>query len=95
VTSLGTITVHQLFDWFSGIVLVSSLLGTFLPPWEWFAPWPRFQAVYKILVMTITKWGAINLKSVVYPSMTVPAQAQAKMDANVSPGVPVEEVPKP
>ena len=93
MSALGGITLHQLFDWAGAIVLVSSLLGTFLPPYEWFADWPRFQAVYKIFVMTITKWGAINLKSVVYPSMTVPQQAQTKIDAGISSGVPVQEVP--
>jgi hypothetical protein len=81
VMGLGNLTLHQLFDWAGAIVLVSSLLGTFLPPYEWFADWPRFQAVYKIFVMTITKWGAINLKSVVYPSVTVPAQVQTIVDS--------------
>jgi hypothetical protein len=91
--SIQNITVHQLFDWAGGIVLVSSVVGSFLPPFEWFDKWPRFQAVYKIIKMTIAKWGSINLQSVVYPSMTVPAQAQTKIDVGVSPGVPVEELP--
>lgn len=94
MSSIGAVTLHQIYDWVGAIVLISSLLNSFLPPYEWFAQWPRFQALYKVLVMTIAKWGAINLKSVIYPSMTVPAQAQTKMDANVSPGVPIEEVPK-
>jgi len=99
VSFLQNITLHQLFDWAGAIVLFCSVLGSFLPPYEWFSQWPRFQAVYKILVMTVTKWGSLNLKSVVYPSMTVPQQAQTKMDANVSPGIPVQDViapvPKP
>lgn len=69
MTSLGNLTLHQLFDWGSGVVLVSSLLNSFLPPYEWFARWPSFQAVYKIIVMTIGRWGAINLKSVLYPEI--------------------------
>jgi hypothetical protein len=93
LSSLGNISLHTVFDWAGAIVLISSLLGSFLPPYEWFDQWPRFQAVYKILVMTVTKWGSINLKSVIYPSMTVPQQAQTKIDAGVSSGVPVQEVP--
>jgi hypothetical protein len=93
MSTLQNLTLHQIFDWAGAIVLLSSLLGTFLPPYEWFDKWPRFQGVYKILVMTITKWGSLNLKSVVYPAMTVTQQAQTKIDANVSPGVPVQEVP--
>jgi hypothetical protein len=80
MASLSNITLHQLFDWAGAIVLVSSVLNSFLPPYEWFDGWPRFQAVYKVLVMTIAKWGAINLKSVVYPSVTVPAQVQTMVD---------------
>ena len=92
--SLGNITLHTVFDWAGAVVLVSSLLGTFLPPWEWFAQWPRFQSGYKIFVLTVAKWGAINLKSVVYPSMTVPQQAQTKIDAGVEPGIPVKDIPQ-
>jgi hypothetical protein len=82
---LGNLTLHQVFDWAGAIVLVSSLLGTFLPPYEWFDNYPKFQGVYKIFVMTITKWGAINLKSVVYPSVTVPAQVQTIVDSGRTP----------
>ena len=63
------ITLHQLFDWAGAIVLISSLLNSFLPPYEWFAPWPRFQAVYRIITMTIARWGALNIKSSIYPSI--------------------------
>jgi len=63
------INLHQIFDWLGAIVLISSLANTFLPPFEWFDKWPNFQAVYKILTMTIARWGAINLKSVVYPTI--------------------------
>jgi hypothetical protein len=94
LTFIQNITLHQIFDWAGAVVLVSSLLGTFLPPYEWFDRWPNFQAVYKIIKMIIAKWGAISLQSLVYPSMTVPQQAQTKMDAGVSPGIPVKEVPK-
>lgn len=76
MAEMSSITLHQLFDWAGAIVLISSVLGTFLPPYEWFAPWPKFQAVYKILTMTVARWGAINLKSVVYPSTSVQSQTK-------------------
>jgi len=63
------ITLHQIFDWAGAIVLVSSLLNSFLPPYEWFAKWPNFQAVYKIITMTLARWGALNVKSSIYPSI--------------------------
>ncbi len=63
------ITLHQIFDWAGGIVIVSSLLNSFLPPYEWFAQWPRFQAAYKIITLTVARWGAINIKSAIYPSI--------------------------
>jgi hypothetical protein len=85
MTWLQNLTLHQLFDFAGAVVLVSSLLGTFLPPYEWFDDWPRFQKVYKILKMTIAKWGAINLQSVVYPAMTVPRQMAAQTDETVAP----------
>jgi hypothetical protein len=80
---MGNITLHTVFDWAGAIVLVSSLLSTFLPPYEWFADWPKFQAVYKVFKMTIAKWGAISLQSVVYPQMTMPRQIAAKTDETV------------
>jgi hypothetical protein len=67
--TIPNITLHNLFDWVGAIVLVSSVLNALLPPYEWFAPWPRFQAGYKILSMTIARWGALNVKSLVYPSI--------------------------
>lgn len=72
----ANLTLHQMFDIGSAIVLVSSLANSFLPPYEWFAQWPRFQSVYKILTMTIARWGAINLKSTIYPSVSVDSQAK-------------------
>lgn len=63
------ITLHQVFDVAGAVVIISSLLTAFLPPYEWFTPWPRFQAVYKIVTMTIARVGAINVKSLVYPSL--------------------------
>lgn len=74
MTEMSAITLHQLFDWAGAVVLVCSLLGTFLPPYEWFDKWPSFQAVYKVLTMTIARWGAINLKSVVYQQTSVDSQ---------------------
>ena len=72
VAGKRSLALHKLFDVLGAVVLLSSLAGSFLPPFEWFAQWPRFQAVYKILTMTIARWGALNIKSVVYPSIKQP-----------------------
>lgn len=79
----STITLHQVFDWAGAVVLVSSLVYSFLPPWEWFDKWPRFQAVYKILTMTIAKWGSLNLKPVLYPQIAVSNQVDKAISGPV------------
>lgn len=75
---MGNITLHQVFDFVSGFVLVSSILGSFLPPYEWFQPWPKFQMVYRVVTMTIARWGAINVKSLIYP--TIASTGNVKTD---------------
>lgn len=77
MNAIGHLTLHQLYDIFTGVVFVSSLLSSFLPPFEWFDKWPGFQAVYKVLKMTVAKWAALNIASVVYPqiSQTPPPEA--------------------
>ena len=72
MVAIGDVTLHTVFDYVSGFVLVSSLLGSFLPPYEWFSQWPKFQSVYKILTMTVARWAALNVKSLVYPSIQQP-----------------------
>lgn len=69
-----TMTTHDIFDYAAGLVLVSSILSNLLPPWEWFDKWPRFQAIYKIIVMMIARWGAANLRAKVYPEISVEKQ---------------------
>ena len=69
MATIGNISLHTLFDWVSAIVLGSSILGSFLPPYEWFDRWPNFQAVYRIVTMTIARWGALNVKSLIYPAI--------------------------
>lgn len=71
------ITLHQLFDWAGAIVIISSLLNAFLPPYEWFDKWPRFQIGYKIFTMIIVRWSAINLKSIVYQQISVQSQSKS------------------
>lgn len=69
MTQLGSITLVQVFHWLSAFVLVCSVLGSLLPPYEYFAQWPKFQSVYRVLTMIIARWGAINVKSLIYPSI--------------------------
>ncbi len=62
---------HHYFDIIAGVVLVCSLIGSILPPYEVFSFAPRFQVVYRILVVFVGTVGALNLRSItmkLYPS---------------------------
>ena len=62
---------HHIFDVVAGVVLVCSLVGSVLPPYEVFAFAPRFQVVYRIIVVFISTIGALNLRNLLiklYPS---------------------------
>ncbi len=62
---------HHYFDIIAGIVLICSLVGSVLPPYEVFAFAPRFQVVYRILVVFISTIGALNFRNMMiklYPS---------------------------
>lgn len=62
---------HHVFDIIAGVVLVCSILSTVLPPYEVFAFVPRFQVVYRILIVFINTIGALNLRGLMmklYPS---------------------------
>lgn len=67
-------TAHDIYDYATGFVFVSSIVYSFLPPYEWFDKWPKFQAIYKIATMTIARWGAINLRSKLYPEISIDKQ---------------------
>ncbi len=78
--SLQAITLAQVFSWISGYVLIMSLVNAFLPPWEWFADYPRFQSVYKLFVKIVAFWGAIDIKSKIYPQIGQQATASAAVN---------------
>lgn len=61
--------LHKLFDIAGGVVMGCSLLYSFLPPYETFDGYPRFQKFYKVFTQIIARWGGLNLKSVVYPQI--------------------------
>jgi len=62
---------HHYFDIIAAVVLVCSVIGSVLPPYEVFAFAPRFQVVYRILVVFISTVGALNFRNMMiklYPS---------------------------
>ena len=69
MTALGNITLVTVFHYLTAFVTVNSILGTILPPYEWFAAFPRFQSGYRIFTMIIGRWGSLNFKSILYPSI--------------------------
>jgi hypothetical protein len=83
--------MRLLFDVLSRTVVVCSLLHTFLPPWDFLAPWPRAQKVYRAIIYVIG-YVAINARSTVYPSVSTDdgqhaSQASLQTSAN-SPAPP-------
>ena len=62
---------HYYFDIIAAVVLVCSIVGSVLPPYEIFAFAPRFQVIYRILVVFISTIGALNFRGLMikmYPS---------------------------
>ena len=62
---------HHVFDILAGIVLICSIVGSVLPPYEVFSFAPRFQVVYRIFVVFISTIGALNFRNLMiklYPS---------------------------
>lgn len=72
------ITTHNVWDIGAGVVVGSSLLNSFLPPYEDFADYPRFQKAYKFATIFIVRFASVNLKSVVYPRIQATAQDALK-----------------
>lgn len=67
------ITQHQLMDAATETVFVCSLLHSFLPPWDGFADFPRFQKYYKLGVYIIG-YLALSARSTVYQSVSMKNQ---------------------
>lgn len=62
---------HWIYDAVAGLVLVCSVLHTFiLPPWDVLNDFPRAQKVYKVIVYTVG-YIAINGRSTVFKSISV------------------------
>lgn len=61
---------HWLYDYGAGAIVISSVLHTFLPPWEILNDFPTAQKYYKVLVYSIG-YIAGNARSTVYKSISV------------------------
>jgi hypothetical protein len=62
---------HHVFDILAGVVLTCSILSFVLPPYEVFSFSPRFQGVYRVLLVFVIQIGSLNLRSLtmkLYPS---------------------------
>lgn len=67
------ITEHQWVDIFTETVVVSSILHTMLPPWDFLNDFPRAQKYYK-LVVYLVGYVALNARSTVYQSVSMKNQ---------------------
>lgn len=63
---------HAVKDVMMDVMVSSSVLHTFLPPWDAdaFQPFPTFQKYYKLLIYVIGYIG-FNARSTVYKSISV------------------------
>jgi hypothetical protein len=52
------------------VIAISSLLHTFLPPWDFLDPWPGVQKYYKAFVYVVG-YMALSGRSTVYKSISV------------------------
>lgn len=81
---------HHLFDIVAGVVLVCSLVGSILPPFEVFSFSPRFQNIYRILVIFVSTIGALNFRNLLIKMY--PSYQQKNGDTNV-PNAKMEKPP--
>jgi len=63
---------HTVKDLASDVMIISSALHTFLPPYdaEAFIPFPKFQKYYKLIIYLLGYTG-VNFRSTVYKSIAV------------------------
>lgn len=61
---------HRVFDAAGAVMMISALLLAFLPPYEAFGKWPRFQSYYELSLIFISRFGHANIRSVVYPTIS-------------------------
>lgn len=61
--------LHKVFDVVSATCVICSLLHSFLPPWDGYQDFPRFQKYYKAFIYTVG-YIAVNARSAVYPSLS-------------------------
>ena len=54
------------FEIIEHVVTISSFVSLALPPIETFSQFPRFQKVYAVIVITITRWTSLNLRNTIY-----------------------------
>jgi hypothetical protein len=65
---------HKYFDYIAGFVLFCNIINLFLPPWERFTEWPKFQSIYKLLCVFIGYWCSVHFKSKLWPEISVQNQ---------------------
>lgn len=61
--------LHKAFDVVSAICFIASLLYSFLPTWESFNDYPRFQGYYKFAMIFIVKFASFNFRSQTKPEI--------------------------
>jgi hypothetical protein len=69
-------TVHQLLDYITWTVTGGSILYSFLPPWDAFADYPRFQKAYKFFMIFAVKIASANLRDKIYPQIQATSNQQ-------------------
>ena len=63
-------------NWFNDIcyfVTFFSVLYAVLPPWEQFNDYPTFQRWYRFMMIFVVKFGSLNVRSIVNPTIQATA----------------------
>ena len=59
---LSTMTLGDFLQLWGNIIAIGSILSIFLPPIEWFNDFPRFQRGYRMLIVVVNHYLALNLR---------------------------------
>ena len=65
--------LHEVYDYVGAVVMGSSLLYSFLPNWDQFNDYPKFQSAYKFLMIFIVKFASFNFRSQLKPEIQATA----------------------
>jgi hypothetical protein len=97
---------ERLFHWGASIIVISTFLHTFLPPWDFLNDFPTLQKYYKLLIYIVgytagnarsTVWQKISVNNPAGPNANIPTLVTEVKEAKEEgrPPVPIAPVVLP